>query len=79
LEAVNARIRPVRMFDLLTKDRIASTITEHLAIVDLTLAGDVPAALDALSRHIGESLDVVEERAVRALTAMALHQAGVSR
>ncbi len=74
LESVNAKIRSVRMYDFLTEDRISATVTEHLAILDLTLARDLPAAIDALAAHIGESLAVVEERAVRALTARALHR-----
>jgi DNA-binding GntR family transcriptional regulator len=74
LETVNSRIRPVRMYDFLTADRIELTITEHLQILDLTLAGRLTEAHEALHRHVGESMEVVEQRVVRALTAMARHR-----
>jgi DNA-binding GntR family transcriptional regulator len=74
LETVNARIRPVRMYDFLTADRIELTISEHLEILELTLAGRLAEALIALHRHVGESMEVVEQRVVRALTAMARHR-----
>jgi DNA-binding GntR family transcriptional regulator len=74
LETVNTRIRPVRMYDFLTTDRIGSTITEHLEIVELVLAHRLDEALAALHRHVGESMEVVEQRVVRALTQMALHR-----
>ncbi|MFC5823663.1 GntR family transcriptional regulator [Nonomuraea insulae] len=77
LETVNARIRHVRMYDFLTADRIATSSAEHLQIVELVLAKDLDAALIALHRHVGESLEVVERRAARAITAMALHRHGV--
>lgn len=74
LLAVNERIRPVRMYDFLTEDRIRDTINEHLEIVELTLAGKLPDALMALRRHIGESFEVVEQRATRAYIQMTLHR-----
>jgi DNA-binding GntR family transcriptional regulator len=74
LEAVNARIRPVRMYDFLTVDRIESTIADHIQIVELVLARRLDEALIALHRHVGESMEVVEQRVVRALTQMALHR-----
>lgn len=74
LRTVNSRIRPVRMYDFLTEDRITSTIAEHIEIVELVLAGELDEALGALHRHVGESMDVVEQRVVRALTRMARHR-----
>lgn len=74
LETVNTRIRPVRMYDFLTADRIESTIAEHIEIVELVLRGRLTDALATLHRHVGESLDVVEQRVVRALTQMTLHR-----
>jgi DNA-binding GntR family transcriptional regulator len=74
LETVNARIRPVRMYDFLTEDRVSSTIAEHLEIAELVLAGQLAEALSALHRHVGDSLEVVEQRVVRALTQMARHR-----
>jgi DNA-binding GntR family transcriptional regulator len=73
LESVSVRIRPVRMYDYLTEDRIERTVVEHLEIVELVLAQRLPEALAALRRHVGESLEVVEKRAARAITQMALH------
>ncbi|MFE6308420.1 GntR family transcriptional regulator [Nocardiopsis sp. NPDC057823] len=73
LVSVNRRIRRVRMYDFLTEDRIASTITEHLAIVGHLLDGEPDAAYRALHEHVGGSMEVVLERARRALTQMALH------
>ncbi|RKN44024.1 GntR family transcriptional regulator [Streptomyces hoynatensis] len=74
LESVNVRIRPVRMYDYLTEDRIERTVAEHLDIVEHVLAHRLPEALTALRRHVGESLDVVEQRAARALSQMALRR-----
>ncbi|WP_228083168.1 GntR family transcriptional regulator [Streptomyces profundus] len=74
LESVTARIRPARMYDYLTEDRVELTVVEHLDIVEHVLAGRLPEALTALRRHIGDSLDVVERRAAHAIAQMALHQ-----
>ncbi|WP_028648705.1 GntR family transcriptional regulator [Nocardiopsis sp. CNT312] len=73
LVSVNHRIRRVRMYDFLTEDRITSTITEHIDIVELLLDGALDAAYRALHEHVGASMEVVLERAQRALTQMALH------
>lgn len=73
LVGVNQRIRRVRMYDFLTADRIASTIHEHIEIVELVLAGELEPALSALHEHVGESMTVVLERAQHAWSAMALH------
>ncbi|MDT4938488.1 MAG: hypothetical protein QOG80_2159 [Pseudonocardiales bacterium] len=78
LLSVNARIRPVRMYDFLTEQRIELTISQHLQIVEAVLACDMDDALLALRRHVGESLEVVERRAARAITQMALHRGGMS-
>ncbi|MEB8338076.1 GntR family transcriptional regulator [Streptomyces endophyticus] len=72
LTSVTTRIRPVRMYDYLTEDRIERTVTEHLQIVEHVLARRLPEALTTLRKHIGESLDVIEERAAHALAQMAL-------
>lgn len=70
LETVNARIRPVRMYDFLSADRIALSIDEHLAITDAVIAGQYQAAAQLMREHIGASLDVVEERAATAMARM---------
>jgi DNA-binding GntR family transcriptional regulator len=74
LGAVNARIRPVRMYDFLTEDRVRLTIDQHLGIVEKVLAGELEASVLALRRHVGESMDIVERRAARAITQMVLHR-----
>jgi DNA-binding GntR family transcriptional regulator len=74
LEAVNARIRPVRMYDFLTRERIALTVSQHLAVVEAVLADRLDDAVAALHHHVGESMEVVERRAAHAITQMALHK-----
>jgi DNA-binding GntR family transcriptional regulator len=77
LESVNARIRPVRMYDYLTAERIERTISQHLGIVEAVLDGDVETGITNLSRHVGESMAVVEKRAAHALTQMTLSRGGL--
>lgn len=67
LRAVNQRIRPVRMHDYLTEDRVEATITEHIQIAELVLESKLSEARDALRAHVGESQAVVEARALRAM------------
>jgi DNA-binding GntR family transcriptional regulator len=74
LDAINARIRPVRMHDFVTADRVHLTISQHLDIVERVLAGDLERSVVALRRHVGESMDVVEKRAARAITQMVLNR-----
>ncbi|MFI6212688.1 GntR family transcriptional regulator [Nocardia brasiliensis] len=71
LQAVNSRIRHVRMYDFMVNNRIETTIAEHLGILDAVLAEDLSLAYRLLHTHIGESLDVVLDRVTRAITAMA--------
>ncbi|AVP68027.1 GntR family transcriptional regulator [Prescottella equi] len=73
LTTVNSQIRLVRMYDYQTPERVDATVTEHLEIVERILDGELSGALAALHAHVGGSLDVVEQRAVRAITAHALH------
>ncbi len=70
LTAVNQRIRPVRMYDYLTEDRLVATIDEHIQIGEFVVAGDLGAALAALRVHVEESRDIVMERARRAMPMM---------
>jgi DNA-binding GntR family transcriptional regulator len=72
LETVNARIRPVRMHDFLTEDRISLTISQHLGIVEAVLAAEIDVAVERMRIHVGESMEVVERRAARAITQMIL-------
>jgi DNA-binding GntR family transcriptional regulator len=74
LRAINARIRPVRMYDFLTSDRVHLTIDQHLGIVEKVLDGELAASIDALRSHVGESMEVVERRAARAITQMVLNR-----
>ncbi|RVW02728.1 GntR family transcriptional regulator [Rhodococcus xishaensis] len=73
LANVNSQIRLVRMYDYQTPERVDATVTEHLTIVEQILDGELTAALASLREHVGESLEVVEQRAVQAVTAHALH------
>lgn len=67
LRQVNQRIRPVRMYDYVTEDRMLATVTEHIAIGELALNDDMQGAKAALREHIGESRDVVMARVSAAL------------
>jgi DNA-binding GntR family transcriptional regulator len=67
LEHVNRRIRPIRMYDYLTVDRLEATVSEHIAIAELVLDGDLSQALKSLRDHVEESRTVVMERAAKAL------------
>lgn len=71
LRQVNERIRIVRMHDFLIPERIDATISEHLAIAELVLAGDVLNAESAFTAHLAVSLAVVEERSGQAIARMA--------
>lgn len=68
LEHVNARIRPVRMYDYHNEERITSTVNEHLGIIEAILSDHVEKARDLLRQHVGESLAVVEDRAILSMT-----------
>ncbi|GEM33823.1 GntR family transcriptional regulator [Nocardia neocaledoniensis NBRC 108232] len=72
LVAVNSRIRHVRMYDFMINNRIETTISEHLGILDAVLAGDLALAQRLLHTHIGDSLDVVLDRISRAVAAMSM-------
>ncbi|SEE23287.1 transcriptional regulator, GntR family [Streptomyces sp. 2131.1] len=73
LVAVSERIRRVRMYDFLTRDRVETTITEHIEIMESVRDGRLDDAHRALHAHVGDSMAVVLERAQRAMTQMALH------
>jgi DNA-binding GntR family transcriptional regulator len=72
LDNVNRRIRLIRMYDFVTAERVTATIDEHLQIVELLLNDELAAGNTALHNHIGASFEVVERRAIRALTARTL-------
>lgn len=74
LVTVNARIRPVRMYDFLTADRITLSISEHLGILEAVLIDDLALAENRLKYHIGASMEIVESRAAHAITQMALNR-----
>jgi DNA-binding GntR family transcriptional regulator len=77
LESVNARIRPVRMYDFLSVERIELTISQHLGVLERVLSGRLEEALGALNAHVGESMEEVERRAARAITQMTLRLGGM--
>lgn len=70
LRQINERIRLVRMQDFLTVDRIATTIDEHLALVESVQQGDLQQAEQVFTVHLAASIAVVEERVLRALARM---------
>ncbi|UZN04088.1 GntR family transcriptional regulator [Cellulomonas sp. S1-8] len=72
LVTVNQKIRAVRMHDFIEDERITATIEEHLEILDLVLDDRLGDALTALHKHVGESLEVVMERAAHAMARMAV-------
>lgn len=65
LERVNRRIRPVRMHDYLTQDRMEATVREHLDILEHVLRGDLAQARELLTWHVGQSQLVVHARAAQ--------------
>ncbi len=67
LQAVNARIRPMRMLDYLTEDRVQATIDEHIDIAERVLDGELVAAQELLHAHIDASRRVVVQRAREAM------------
>jgi DNA-binding GntR family transcriptional regulator len=72
LDNINRRIRLIRMYDFVTAERVTATIVEHLEIVDLLLHDELEAGRKALHEHVGASFEVVERRAIRALSARSL-------
>ena len=72
LDNVNRRIRLIRMYDFVTPERVTATIAEHLEIVGLLLDDQLEAGRKALHEHVGVSFEVVERRAIRALSARSL-------
>lgn len=71
LRQVNERIRIVRMQDFLAADRIATTIEEHVGIVEAVIEGDITEAEARFSNHLDRSVAVVEQRVTVALARMA--------
>lgn len=66
LASVNAKVRPVRMFDYLTVDRVVATIDEHIEVTELVLAGKLDDAHDVLLAHIDTSRTVAVRHAEEA-------------
>ncbi|MFD5465070.1 FCD domain-containing protein [Kitasatospora sp. NPDC127059] len=73
LAAVNERIRRVRMYDFLSADRVGTTVTEHIEIMELIRDGRLDEGYRTLHAHVGDSMAVVLEQAQRAMTQMAVH------
>ncbi len=67
LDRVNRRIRPMRMHDYLTQDRVDATISEHMEIAELVLSGRLRQARDFLKKHVGQSQSIVQARAAHAM------------
>jgi DNA-binding GntR family transcriptional regulator len=70
LVTVNERIRPVRMHDFLTAERVLVTIEQHTGVLEALLADDLPTTRQRLDHHLRQSLDIVEARAATALARM---------
>jgi DNA-binding GntR family transcriptional regulator len=70
LRQVNERIRPVRMQDFMTAERIALTIQEHLGLVAAVLEGDIVQAELRFVEHVDRSMAVVAQRVERAIARM---------
>jgi DNA-binding GntR family transcriptional regulator len=70
LIGINERIRPIRMHDFLTAERVTTTIEEHTAIVDAVLADACDQAARRLRRHLTQSREIAEARAAAALARM---------
>jgi DNA-binding GntR family transcriptional regulator len=66
LASVNQKIRPIRMYDYLTEDRIDATVSEHIHIAELVLGSQLSEALSSLRDHVEESRAVVMDRASKA-------------
>jgi DNA-binding GntR family transcriptional regulator len=73
---VNRRIRRVRMYDFTIPGRIETSIDEHIEIAERLVEGQLETAQTLLHEHIGASLEIVVERATRALAAMNARHAG---
>ena len=70
LRTVNERIRLVRMQDFTTDDRIEDTVRQHIGIAEAVLAGRIDTAVDRFGDHLAESLAVVEQRTLQAISLM---------
>nr|WP_211116860.1 GntR family transcriptional regulator [Glycomyces buryatensis] len=68
LKVVNNRIRPARMFDYFTAERMAATIIEHIEIAEGALEGRYEESTKILTRHIETSRSIVVTRAEAALS-----------
>jgi DNA-binding GntR family transcriptional regulator len=55
LDAINARIRLVRVHDFLDHERVVATRIQHLGILDAVLAADADLAAALMHAHISES------------------------
>jgi DNA-binding GntR family transcriptional regulator len=71
LRQINERLRIVRMQDFLVPERVDRTITEHVSLVEVVMAGDIVEAERQLVTHIDTSVAVVEERVTKAIARMA--------
>jgi DNA-binding GntR family transcriptional regulator len=68
LDGVNARIRLIRVHDFLDPSRVATTVVEHLAILDALAERDEDLAGRLMDDHIRESQRVASDAAARAMT-----------
>lgn len=69
LRTIGEHIRPVRTYDFVIPGRVASTVAQHRAILQATLAQEARTA-DLLDAHILESQRVVEAALAQAMERM---------
>ena len=74
LDAINARIRLVRVHDFLDQERVVATRIQHLGILDAVLAADADLAAALMHAHISES-----QRSVVAAAKDAVAASGTKR
>jgi DNA-binding GntR family transcriptional regulator len=69
LTDVHRRTRRVRMNDYVLPGRVEAAVSEHFAVAEAVLTGRLDTARHLLHQHMGASLEIVTERAGRALLA----------
>ena len=70
LQVVADRIRVVRMQNFVHRERVAVTITQHVAILDALIAGDPSTAVALMWAHLDEAMAQASGRAAQAIERM---------
>jgi DNA-binding GntR family transcriptional regulator len=77
LADVSRRIRRVRMYGVILPGCVETAIDEHIETAERVVEGRLETALTLPHQHIGASLEIVVERAARALVAIDARHRGV--